>query len=290
MIKKLSILAMLALLLAACGTTSQDSGGTATNQATAVEAVEVTEQPTQGGDEAVVDDVSAEVDLDLGFSMVPGVDFFSDILMSPVAEWNCSGTASGNTSDADGDGIATDATYNVTCSKSFDFAGITAPVDVTRQGSLTVRDQDDNDPTSGYYAKGDYTYSYTMLGQDISFVRSFERNWQGNASEGYSFDHSHTWAWSVAGEEHKVVHTHSGSYMPDDPQNPFASGELSETGSYEHYLDGLPQMKVAEKAELHLNNNCSPTADSGTVEFDVNNDGTYDKTIEFTGCGEYQVQ
>jgi len=293
--KKLSALALLALLLAACGTTTESNEGSASTQATAVEALEATEQPAQGGDEAVVDGVSIKVDLGLGFDLVPGVDFFSDIFMSPVAEWDCSGSsATGNTSDADNDGIAADATYNIECTKSFNFAGIVSPVEVSRQGTLTVRDADDSDPTSGYYAKGDYTYSYSMLGQEISFGRSFERDWQGNAANGYSFSHTHTWNWNVAGEEHKVVHAHSGSYAPDNSLNPFAAGDLNETGSYEHYLNDSLELKVAEKTKLHLNADCGPAADSGTIEFYIERNGAYsdtpDKTVTFTGCGVYTVE
>jgi len=291
MTKKLSLAALLLLLLAACGTATQGgSGHQAGNQATAVEALEATDEPNQSAGDEVAEDVSeeSEDELGLGFSLVPDLSYFDAVLDSAVGEWDCSGSsAAGDLSDADDDGLAKNATYTVLCTKSFSFMGAPSPVEVKREGTLSVQDKDDQDPTSGYTATGDFVYSYTVLGQELKATRSFQRDWSGNADQGYGFQHTHAWSWSVAGNDYKVEHAHGGSYRPDDAADPFAAGDLSENGSVKHYLNGALQVEVSETAALHLNAACTPPADDGTLELTV---GSTTKTVKFTGCGEYTVE
>ena len=305
MIKKLSMLTMLVLILAACGNVDLggggnsgggNGGGNVSNQATAVEALAVTEAPSQSGGETTVDEVTEakEDELGLGFNLVPDVDHFSEILTSPFTEWDCSGSsASGDTSDADDDGIAKNATYTISCTKDFSFAGFGSPVSVTREGTLTMQDQDDNDPTSGYDATGNATYTYKLMGTNtVTVTREFSRHWQKNASA-YSFNHSNDWEWASAmgmgmpSTSYKVEQARSGSYIPDDPTKPFKAGQLTETGSIKHFVNDSVQKEVAETANLHLNDQCDPPADDGSIVLGW--DGVT-KTIEFTGCGEYGVQ
>ena len=286
MMKKLSMVALLALL-AACGTTPQgEGGGHASNQATAVEAVEISEQPANNGSDDVADEVADENNDDLGISdpLLPDFSHFMEIVTSPVAEWDCSGSSvSGDASDADDDGIAKNATYTVLCTKSFGFAGV-SPFEAKREGTLTMQDADDHDPHSGYTSSGSFTYSYTFMGQTYSATRAFTRRWTGTAGSGYGFDHTHSWTWSAAGNEYKVEHERQGSYEPDDADDPFAAGDLSETGSLKHTVNGSDLVEVRESATLHLKEGCTPPADDGTIRFTVN--GTT-KTYAFNGCGRY---
>lgn len=289
MMKKLSLAALLLMLLAACGTATQGgSGHQAGNQATAVEALEVSEQPNQAGGDEVVGGVSEDERLGLEFSLLPDLSFFDAVLETPIGDWDCSGSsAEGDLTDADDDGLAKNATYTVLCTKNFDFMGVSGPVEVKREGTLSVRDKDDHDPTSGYTASGDFTFSYTVLGQGYSVQRSYRRDWTGTAASGYTFRHEHTWTWSAAGHDYKVEHAHSGGYTPDDAAQPFAAGDLQESGSVEHSVDGGSLVTIEESANLHLNASCTPPADSGTLELTVN--GTT-KTVTFSGCGAYDVE
>ena len=284
MMKKLSMIALLALL-AACGTAPHgDEGGHASNQATAVEAIEISDQPANNGSDEVADEVADENKGDLGISgpVLPDFSHFMEVVTSPVAEWDCSGSSvSGDASDADDDGIAKNATYTILCTKS-GFMGVT---EAKREGTLTMQDADDHDPHSGYASSGSFTYSYTVMGRTYSATRAFSRRWTGNAADGYGFDHTHSWTWRAAGREYKVEHARSGRFQPDDADDPFAAGDLSEQGSLKHSVNGGHLVEVGERATLHLKEGCTPPADDGTISFTAN--GTT-KTYEFTGCGRYR--
>ncbi|WP_457630726.1 hypothetical protein [Oceanithermus sp.] len=290
MIKKLSILAILALLLAACGTTTQqtDDGNTASNQATAVEALEVNEQPTQSGGA----DIEYEVEDDLGeelgipFDFMPTDNGFMSVFESPASQWDCSeSSVTGDATDADDDGIARNATYTINCTKSFTQMPVIGDVvTVERTGTLTMQDADDDDPNSGYTSSGDITYSY--LNDTFSVEHKFDRSWQ-KSGENYSYSHSNAWIWSAGDSSHTVKHAHTGTYIPDSAGDPFAAGQLSESATVKHYLNDTLELTVTEEVNLHLNKSCDPAADDGTIEFTVNN---VSKTVEFTGCGEYEVQ
>ncbi len=285
MIKKLSIVAILALLLAACGNTGNNNGngGNAGNQATAVEAVEVNDQPANNGSDTTLDKVINDEGSSLGLEgqFLPDFSKFFDVITSPIADWDCSGSsAAGDLSDADDDGIAKNATYTIECTKS-GFLGVT---EAKREGTLTMQDADDNDPHSGYTSNGSFTYSYTLMGQSYSATREFSRQWTGNAADGYGFHHTHSWTWSAAGQSYKVEHDRQGSYAPDSADDPFASGDLSEEGTIKQSVNGGDLVEVSERANLHIKDGCTPPADSGSITFTYN--GT-SKTFALDGCGSY---
>ncbi len=290
MMKKLTIFAMLALLLAACGTTQQNNNGgnSAGNQATAVEALEVTQQPVQSGGAEVEYTVETDLEEELGipFSFMPMNNGFFDVFTSPVSDWDCSeSTVSGDVSDADDDGIAKNATYTIKCTKSFaSLPMIGDTVVVERTGTLTMKDADDNDPTSGYTSTGDITYNY--MNGAFTAEHEFSRSWTKQNGT-YAYDHTNAWTWSAGGVNYGVEHAHRGSYTPDDTADPFTAGQLSETASVKHYVDGALEHTVSETANLHLNKACTPPADSGTIAFTFNG---MTRVVEFTGCGEYEIQ
>ena len=304
MIKKLIIISMLALVLAACGNSTQqgdnnDENG-AINQATAVEAIEVTEEPAQSGGEDIENDLLLSDDLDLGlpsgFKAMPTVEGFLNILKSPIGEWDCSeSTVSGDATDADDDGIAKNATYNIECVK--DFAGlpiISELVTVKRTGTLTMKDADDNDPTSGYIANGDITFDY--LDEAFTTKHLFSRNWSGNASSGYDFDNRETWKWDEGGMELEVMQVHKGSYTPDDASDPFAAGQLIDNASVKYTVDNSAAQEISAQANIHFNKSCTPAADDGEIAFrwEISADGNMisaqKKVVEFTACGEYNIK
>jgi len=300
MMKKLTILVMLALLLAACGTTTKqtdDDGNSAVNQATAVEAIEVTEEPTQSGGEDVENDLLLDDELDLGlpsdFMPMPAMEGFLAVFDSPIGEWDCSeSTVSGNATDADDDGIAVNATYNIKCSKSFASLPMVGDViTVERTGTLTMKDADDDDPTSGYTSTGDITFTY--LDESFTTQHQFSRKWTGNATSGYSYQHSDAWTWTAGDMSYKVEHSHAGNYSPDDAEKPFDAGQLREEAEVKHYVDGSLAHDVSEVADVHLNKACSPAADDGEVTFSWKVGDSVvvnEETVVFTGCGEYHLK
>ncbi len=286
--KKLSMLAILLLLLAACGASKNNGQGGAATQATAVEAIDTSEQPTQSGDEDVVEGVSQDSSLDLGlpFEMFPAVDYFGSVFGSAIGEWQCQQTdAQGDLNDADDDGIAENATYKYECSKDFAFG--MSPVKVTRKGTITAQDKDDSDPYSGYKMGEKVVYSYSIMGVGgVSVTREFQRDWSGNAHSGYTFTHSHSWSWTspVSSDVNKVERSYSGRYTPDSADHPFDQGQLVSDGAVKHYLNGVEKDVVSVHSDLHVNSSCQPAADNGTITFKVGNTTT--KTVEFTGCGQ----
>jgi len=307
MIKKLTILGVLVLALAACGTTQQGgsgnggnngdnpgSGGQITNQATAVEALEVSEEPAQSGGEEVESEVSQSDEVGLPFVFVPTINDFLDIFESPVAEWDCSqSTVSGDATDADDDGIAVNARYEIKCTKSFaDVPVFDDVVVVERQGTLVMQDADDNDPYSGYHAQGDITYNY--VNENFTAHHSFDRTWS-RAGNGYNYNLNNAWQWQAAGISYKIAHTHGGSYTPDDSQDPFAAGWVNEQAEVKQFVNGALEYTVKEDVNLHLNQTCDPAADDGTITFtwslgEGNDLMSYSLVVKFTGCGEFEVE
>ncbi len=288
--KKLSALALLALLLAACGTTTESNEGSASTQATAVEALQVNEQPVQSGGEGVENQLSLDGELGLPFGFLPTDSDFLDVFSAPVSKWDCSAsTVSGDATDADGDGVAVSATYNIQCTKGFaNLPFFDDVVTVERSGTLVMQDADDGDPASGYRASGDFTYSY--LDGTFSASHSYDRSWTRTAS-GYDYDHTNRWSWEAGGVSYAIEHTHGGSYTPDDTDHPFDAGWIQENATVTQYLNEEAVQSVTEEVNLHLNAACDPAADDGTVTFSWSADGLeYTKTATFTGCGEYDVQ
>jgi len=288
--KKLSIVAILALLLAACGTTTESNERSTSTQATAVEALQVNEQPVQSGGENVEYDLSLSDKLGLPFGFLPTDSDFLDVFGTPVGEWDCSAsTVSGDATDADADGVAVNATYDIQCAKSFTSLPIFDDVvTVKRTGTLVMQDADDGDPASGYRTTGDFTYSY--LNGTFSAHHSYDRSWSRTAS-GYDYEHTNRWSWEAGGVSYAIEHTHGGSYTPDSADDPFAAGLLNETGSVKQYVNDALQLSVDEAtSNLHVNESCSPAADDGTVTFSWSDGTSYSKTVTFTGCGEFQVQ
>ena len=303
--KKVTILAVLILLLAACGTSSTNGngggnggggngggnggGGGISNQATAVEALNVSEEPSQSGDEETVESVSEDGGSGNGlpFDLVPNVTGFNDIINSAIGEWQCQQTdAQGDLNDADDDGIAENATYKYECSKDFAFA--MSPVKVTRKGTITAQDKDDSDPYSGYKMSEKAVYSYSMMGVgDVSVTREFQRDWSGNAHDGYTFEHNQSWSWSLplVRKTIKVEREYRGSYTPDNADHPFDQGQLVSDGAVKHYLNGAQNDELGIHSDLHVNSSCQPAADSGAITFSAG--GNTVKTVEFSGCGVF---
>jgi len=293
--KKTIIFAILVLLLAACGTTSQsDDDSQVSNQATAIEAIEVSEQPTQSGGADVENVVAANLDDDLGlpFSFMPDVYGFIDVFESPLDDWSCDETStSGDTSDADDDGIAVNAAYTIECTKGFDGLPFIADVvTVTKTTTLTMKDADDSDPTSGYVSTGDVVYSY--LDDAFTAEHKFDRSWT-KGSDSYNYDNADEWIWSSGDGSMSTKQSRSGTYTPDDMDDPFAAGWIEGQATVENYANDVLAHRVLEEVKLHLNEECSPAADDGEITFtwslvDENgNEVAYAETAEFTGCGEY---
>ncbi len=302
--KKLSIFALLVLLLAACSTTTKkdNGGGNASNQATAVEALDVNEDLVLTSGERAEYDLSLSEKVGLPFGFVPSERDFHLILNSPVSEWDCSeSTVSGDATDADDDGIAVDATYEIKCTVGFGkFAA------VERTGTLVMKDANDNDPYSGYHAEGDITYT---IGKGIFTVNhKFNRTWTRSDS-GYDYEHSSSWSWGsstptpgsskTTGESHTIKYAHAGSYTPDqdDNEDPFDAGWIKETATAEQYHGDKLQEKVDSEVNLHLNTTCSPApkADKGTVKYSwtVSNgdeEVAHSVTVEFEGCGQFIIK
>lgn len=99
----------------------------------------------------------------------------------------CTANTSGNLTDIDDDGIPVNATYDFTCNYSYN------NIAITWQGKISAKDNNDNDPLSGYdlctgvFNNGCSREPINTSGPYGSLDFIFDVNLDGNPTIGYTF-------------------------------------------------------------------------------------------------------
>jgi len=211
-------------LLAGCGQQGAPGGGGGGNNQSSPQAVAATLQ-------------AAELQLFKITEPLGKVGFPMPLLLAKgvvpldTATWDCTSvTASGDLTDADGDGIPVDATFNGGCTWSYSGGGGSA------NGSwefrnLNVQDPNDRDPDAGVKASGQVVWTLSAGGGTITWTWTLSQHDFVKDSGGYSFIYRGIWTTETSQgtftEEYKLT----GTWTPD-ASDPWGDGVLSATGHF----------------------------------------------------------
>ena len=146
--------------------------------------------------------------------------------------WSCSEVrVTGDATDADDDGIPKNGVYNGSC--QFTASSDTGGFQVSwRFQDLTVQDPDDRDPTAGLKASG--TVEWAIDTGD----RAYRATWNLNrfefvrAGEVWNFVQEVDWSLYDGEDTVTLDYTLSGTWTPDDPEDPMAAGTLNGQSDY----------------------------------------------------------
>ena len=218
--------AVLSVLLAACGTQAPNGGGGSSS----VDPRDVA-APLSTANEQLY-----KLSEPLALAGVPVPLLFlplsSGATPLDVASWNCGTvTVTGTLTDADGDGIPVNATYNGRCNWSYSgtegsFSGY------WQYNNLKVQDPDDADPEAGIKVSGAVEWGYSGNGQSLTWTWTLTQHDFVKQGGGYDFTYVGQWDISAPDGNYTFSYDLSGSWTPDDPNNPWGDGTLNASGSF----------------------------------------------------------
>lgn len=191
-----------------------------------------------------------------------------------LSQGSCEPDISGDTTDADMDGIPVNATFNYDCNISY--PGGT----MEYLGTLALKDKDDSDPTGGFYCSGDLHYKQEGL-QNIEWRQNFEIdvNKSGGAYSGeisFGFEYQGI-EWNADFEF---------TYNPEDPTDPYVAGTLNFEGTYSFTYEGktYPSLTIKGENLVFVKTGCAyPESGKITVS-----DGKNSLMVEYN-CSSYKA-
>ncbi len=175
-----------------------------------------------------------------------------------TASWNCSSvTVSGNTTDADNDGIPVDATYNGGCAWSYSGGGSSVSGSWEFK-NVHVKDPNDADPSAGLKASGEIVWTLRVSGSSTyTFTWHFNKHDLVHNGSKWDFSFDGYWRASDGIDTYTVTYNFGGSWTPDDPNRPFEAGTMNASGTFESTGPGCSD-------SWHLNVTFSGVHDNGT--------------------------
>ena len=212
--------------------------------------------------------------------------FSGGIAPLDTATWNCDPvTVTGNASDPDRDGIPVDATYNGRCTWSY--SGDQGSVEgYWEYRNVNVQDPNSNDPQAGVKVKGEVEWGITVSGEgSVTFTWTITQHDLVKQGEKYNFAYVGEWNISASDGQYSFNYDLSGTWTPDDPNEPWGNGTLSASGSFN---GNGPDCTNGWRATVNVSNvhyaDCG--IDSGSATYHVTDcDGTTcTATVEWSGC------
>ncbi|WP_456446701.1 hypothetical protein [Oceanithermus sp.] len=263
--------AVLALVLAACGTQKADGGSQAVDPRDVAATLSVANEQLYKISEP----------LQLAGMPVPLliVPFSTGAVPLDVASWDCgSVTVAGTLTDADGDGIPVSATYNGRCTWSYSgtegsFSGY------WEYRNLKVEDPNDADSEAGIKVKGVVEWGYSGGGQSLTWIWTLTQHDFVKQGSGYAFTYTGNWQIVVNGSDNYTFdYNLSGTWVPDDANSPWGDGTLNASGSFSGSGTGCTGWSLqATLTDVHYS---AGRIDGGSASFSGNDcDGT---TTSFT--------
>ncbi|WP_457621374.1 hypothetical protein [Persephonella sp.] len=287
-LKTLSLTTSLCFILASCGGGGDDT--TPVNQAT-------TEEVLSSSGVEIGDTLYSNISGVLTNSGLAGVPVLPSMpagfsttsaTITKQQVTNCSGSASGDLTDIDDDGIPVNGTYTFEC---------TYGTDITWQGKISAKDDNDNDKLSGFdLCTGVFNTSCsrepTTMTSSLGTVEKITDINIDKVDSTYVFTpFYHKWTFTpsdpTASTIYGILESTDLSYTPDaDGDNdPWDSGTwngtITATGS-----DGTDTVSISITTNnLHISESCDG-ADSGSITYSGTCDtgGTFTLTATFTGC------
>ncbi|GEM90819.1 hypothetical protein ODE01S_22530 [Oceanithermus desulfurans NBRC 100063] len=149
-----------------------------------------------------------------------------------VASWDCdSVTVTGALTDADGDGIPVNASYNGRCTWSYS-GGEGSFSGYWQYNDLNVQDPNDADPEAGIKVSGEVEWGFSGGGDSLTWTWTLTRHDLVKQGSQYDFDYEGSWQVDYNGDTYTFSYNLSGTWTPDDAQNPWGDGTLNAIGSF----------------------------------------------------------
>jgi len=280
------LLVVLVFALAACG--QQTGGNENANTADPGEVVEALR--------ATYDQMFSELAAD-----IPHLGIVNPTLLSTsngvapldTLTWDCTGvSATGNLTDADNDGIPANATYNGSCSWSYTSPEVTASFE-WKLRDVNIEDADETDPIAGFRAKGEVVWEWTINSESGSITWNFDPHDWVRDGDHWNLDYEGEITWQSGGESGTLDYDLSGTWTPDDSNDPWGSGNLELSGDFTWTEGTCTSTLEITYAEVHYNDDGA--IDSGRLDFTVTevcDDGSGDSvscTLTWSGPGEPTV-
>jgi len=205
-----------------------------------------------------------------------------------TATWDCSSVrVIGNTTDADGDGIPVNATYNGGCTWSYSGGGGTVS-GRWEFSNVNVQDPNDADPDAGLKASGTITWTVSSAGTTYTFTWNLSKHEITRTENTWNFTYQGSWEATVGGDTYTFNYDLSGTWTPDNADDLWGNGSLSVTGDFSGSGPSCSGWSLSISASVHLST-CG--VDSGTASLSGTDcDGkTCNLDITWAGCDNASV-
>ena len=164
--------------------------------------------------------------------MLPFMPFSVGIAPLDTATWDCSGVSvSGNTTDADDDGVPVDATYNGRCTWSYSGSEGSAS-GYWEYDDVRVQDPNDHDPDAGVKVSGTIEWGIQTTDGSVEVTWRIVKHELIKTGNDRNFNYEGSWTIQVDGESYTVNYDMSGTWSPDDPDDPWGNGTMTASGSF----------------------------------------------------------
>lgn len=149
-----------------------------------------------------------------------------------TASWDCSPvTVSGDASDPDGDGIPANATYNGRCTWSYSGGGESIE-GYWEYRNVNVQDPDNRDPEAGVKVKGEVAWGVSGTTGSASVTWTITQHDLVKQNGAFDFAYVGRWVVTVDGQTYDFDYDLTGSWTPDDWNDPWGNGTMTASGSF----------------------------------------------------------
>ncbi len=221
----------------------------------------------------------------------PAPHLLPSTLSAQSSNYNCTtDSVTGNQTDADGDGIPVNITYEFECTSSDN--GSTTQT----SGKVQIKDQDDSDPESGFAictgtiqgntcSRSPITSTTTSSSGSVNTKLTMDVNIVKN---GTTYTYNSFYFKLILGSFLDLTLDASGMSYKQDTAGDWENGTINGTMTLTVGSGGSTESFSVTYTDLHVSSSCD-TADDGTAVWTRNstcpsNDDIKDLTVNYTGC------
>ena len=158
--------------------------------------------------------------------------FSEGVTALDTANWNCDAvTASGDLTDADGDGIPVNATYDGRCTWSYSGEGGSLS-SFWRFDDLNIQDPSDHDEDAGVKASGAVSWGVSGAGTNVTVNWNLERHQLFRHGGSYDFAYKGSWTVTTDSGNFTFSYDLSGTWTPSSGDDPWGDGTMTASGDF----------------------------------------------------------
>lgn len=163
---------------------------------------------------------------------LPYVPFSGDVAAADTASWNCTNViVTGNATDADRDSVPVNATYNGRCTWSYSVSG-GGVSGYWEYQNVNIQDPNDRDPSAGVRVKGTVVWGFETADGSVGFTWKIVSHELVKSASGHNFNYEGSWTIAVDSATYTVNYNMSGTWSPDDPDDPWGNGTMTAEGNF----------------------------------------------------------